>query len=120
VNRCSTAIFRSATKLAHSACPIFEKVHEPTAIVVHHHAGADPSGPLVDLASCRNHHPAWLVAGNDRALELAKPKRRGFSSRGAIKFEIAAAHSGRFDFDHHVMGPGRRIGKLGDLQFAPA
>ena len=55
-----------------------------------------------------------------RALELAKPKRRGFSAGRAIELEIAAAHSGRLDFDDDVMGPGRRIGKFGDLQFASA
>jgi hypothetical protein len=48
--------------------------------VVHHDACADPRGLFVDLAPHRGHHPAWLVAGNDRARELAKPKRRGFSA----------------------------------------
>jgi hypothetical protein len=90
------------------------------AIVVHHDAGADPSGLLVNLAPHGSHHPAWLVAGNNRALELAKPKRRGFSAGRAIELEIAAAHSGRLDFDDDVMGPRRRIGKFGDLQFASA
>jgi hypothetical protein len=88
------------------------------AIVVHHDASADPRGLLVDLAPHRGHHPAWLVAGNDRALELAKPKRRGFSAGRTVEFEIAAAHPGRFDFDDDIMGPWRRIGKFGDLQFA--
>jgi hypothetical protein len=88
------------------------------AIVVHHDAGADPSGLIVDLAPQSSHYSAWLVAGNDRALELAKPKRRGFTAGRAIEFEIAAAHSGRLDFDDNVMRPRRRIGKFGDLQFA--
>src|SRR5215470_3103546 len=69
------------------------------AIVVHHDAGADPSGLLVDLAPHRSYHPAWLVTGNDRTLELAKPKRRGFTAGRAIEFEIAAAHPRRLDFN---------------------
>ena len=90
------------------------------AIVVHHDARPDLRSALVDIAPDRCHHPARLVPGNDRAREPAEPKRGGFSAGGAIEFEIAAAHARRFDFDHHVMRPGRGIGKFGDFQFASA
>src|ERR1700751_4406856 len=88
------------------------------AIVVHHDASANLGGALVDLTPHRSHHLAWFMAGDDRALELAKPKRRGFSAGRAIELEITAAHSGRPDFDNDIMGPGRRIGHFDDLQFA--
>src|SRR5262249_37532208 len=76
------------------------------AIVVHHDTGADPSGLFVDLAPHRSHHPAWLVAGYDRALKLAKPERRGFAADRPVELEIAAAHP--------------RVGKFSDLQFTSA
>jgi hypothetical protein len=89
-----------------------------TAVVVHHDSGADPRGAFIDLASDRHHHTARFMAGDDRAFELTEPKRRGFSAGRTVEFEIAAAHPGRFDFDDDIMGPWRRIGKFGDLQFA--
>src|SRR5262249_18493094 len=90
------------------------------AIVVHHDTGADPSGLFVDLAPHRSHHPAWRVAGYDRALKLAKPERRGFAADRPVELEIAAAHPRRLDFDDNVMGTGCRVGKFSDLQFTSA
>src|SRR5262249_29549316 len=59
-------------------------------------------------------------AGYDRALKLAKPKRRGFAADRPVELEIAAAHPRRLDFDDNVMRTGCRVGKFSDLQFTSA
>src|SRR5215469_7212559 len=89
-------------------------------VVVHHDAGADPGATLVDLATHRSHHAARFVTGNDRPLELAKSKRRGFFAGRAIELEIAAAHARRFDADDDIVRPRRRIRKGSDLQLPSA
>ena len=87
-------------------------------VVVHHDAGADPGATLVDLATHRSHHAARFVTGNDRPLELAKSKRRGFFAGRAIELEIAAAHARRLDLQHDLARSRRGVGKLHEVQAA--
>src|SRR5438477_6269623 len=89
-------------------------------IVVHHDAGADASGAVLDLVPHRSDNAAGFVAGDHRPFELAQAERRGFPAARAIKFEIAAAHAGRLNLDNDVLRTGRRVGKVRNLQFALA
>src|SRR5580700_8972745 len=86
-------------------------------IVMHHDAGADAGGALVDGAADGGDDTAWLVAGDHRARHLAEPERGG-PTRGAIELQVAAAHARGFDLDHDVVRPRRRVGKFHQLQFA--
>jgi hypothetical protein len=87
-------------------------------IVVHHDPSADPGGALLDLAPHGRDYAAWFVAGDHRPFELAQAERSGFPAARAIELEIAAAHAGRLDFDDDIVRPGRRVGKVRNLQFA--
>src|SRR5262249_37053940 len=62
---------------------------------------------------------AWLVAGNDRlgaALEAGGGIPR-LEAR-AVDVQVAAAHAGGLDLQHHLARPGRGLGELAQLELA--
>src|ERR1700722_12891130 len=86
-------------------------------IVMHHDAVADPHRALAGRAPECGDDATRLVAGDHRAAHFAEPQRRG-AARGAIEFQVAAAHAGRFYLDDDVARARRRIGEFHQLQFA--
>src|SRR5882724_13542656 len=93
--------------------------HAAAAVVVLHHAHADLGLVLGNAGAYCNHDAAGLVAGNDRAGELAEAQRRSTADR-AVELQIAAAHAGSLDLEHDFAGSRRRIRKLHELNLASA
>src|SRR5579862_2892420 len=88
-----------------------------TGVMVHHDAGADTGGPLVNGATGSRHNAARLVSGDNRAAHLAEPERSS-PTGGAIELQVAAAHAGCLDLDHDIVRSRCWIGKFHELQFA--
>src|SRR3954453_13172896 len=78
-------------------------------VVMHHHPRAERRLALGDAGADRDHDAAGLMTGDHRAAHLAEAERLAAALRGAIEFEIAAAHAGRLDLEHDLARTGRRI-----------
>src|SRR5689334_22795231 len=91
------------------------------AIVVLHHALADARLLLGYTLPDRDDDTARLMAGDHRTA-IAEPKRRrgALPFRGAIEFQVAAAHAGGLDLQHDLARARRGIGELAQLELAPA
>src|SRR5215207_5139860 len=90
------------------------RAYPASAIVVLHDPHADTRLPFGHSGTHRNDDAAWLMPGDHRPGAHLKAECRGAAGR-PVELEIAAAHSGRLDFEHDLTRPGRRIRKFDEL-----
>jgi hypothetical protein len=88
--------------------------------VVVHHALADAPLGLADAGAERRDHPAGLVARDHLLAAAAQAEGGRLVAVRAIEFEIAAAHAGGLDLQHHLARTGRRIGEVSELELPVA
>jgi hypothetical protein len=87
--------------------------------VVERHPVADLDDPAVDVAADRRDDAARLVARDHRltaVLQSQRLERR--ARRRPIELQVAAAHPGCLDLQHHVARAGLGIGKLDQVEGA--
>src|SRR5947209_17739583 len=84
------------------------------AIMVLHHALADPGLLLRHACADLDHDSARLMAADDGVIGHLEAERRRPADR-AVVLQIAAAHAGGFDLQHNFPGPRGRIGEVEEL-----
>jgi hypothetical protein len=79
-----------------------------TVVVMNHDPVADLGCPRVNALANRDDDTAWLMTA-DHGLGLAEAESLGNGTRRrAIELQVAAAHAGRLNLQHHLAGA-RRI-----------
>jgi hypothetical protein len=89
-------------------------------VVVVHHALADASFGLAHAGTDRRDHPAGLVSRDHLLAAAAEAEGGRLVAVGAVELEIAAAHAGGLDLQHHLARTGRRIGEVSELELPVA
>jgi hypothetical protein len=84
-----------------------------TGVVVIHHPLAAASLLGSHPGADGDHDPAGLVAGDHR-LGATLESRAGIPrlKGGAVDVQVTAAHTRRFDLEHHVAGTRRGVGEV--------
>src|SRR6516164_11359062 len=94
VNRWSTAILRSATKRAQSACPIVEKVHEPITVSCLRNRSRLTSSDTPPPSPTKQTVPHALVARTAVTLPSAAPDVSRLRSAPAPLVKVLMAATG--------------------------
>ena len=86
-------------------------------VVVIHHALADAGFPVRHPGADRDDDAAGLVSGDHGfGAALESGGRIARLEARAIDVQVAAAHAGRLDLEHHVARAGRRVGELAQFE----
>ena len=99
-----------AAKLRPAGAAVFTGT--ATKIVMIQHPLADACQARINAGTDFDDDTARLMAGDDRFGDLAEPQcPLHFAWRGAVEFQVTAAHAGSLDLDDHLAGTGSGISK---------